>query len=144
MISKSPPWFHSRWHKVNVRGSSHLIIMSTSTMVARLLMALFALEGGAAVSAFLGGHYGTHSVRRRVRPLPLTTTNPSARASRRSEIMTMYKSKSDKDEYDSGKSESRSWFKPWRWFARRERRKRQPKLSPTIESLLTCINIIYN
>ena len=70
------------------------------------------------------------------RPLPLTTTNPSARASRRSEIMTMYKSKSDKDEYDSGKSESRSWFKPWRWFARRERHKRQPKLSPTIESLL--------
>ena len=50
--------------------------------------------------------------------------------------MTMYKSKSDKDEYDSGKSESRSWFKPWRWFARRERHKRQPKLSPTIESLL--------
>eukprot|EP00984_Skeletonema_dohrnii_P011289 scaffold4488_cov101-Skeletonema_dohrnii-CCMP3373.AAC.3 len=50
----------------------------------------------------------------------------------------MYKSKSDKDDDDSGSdaSKSRSWFKPWRWFARRERRKRQPKISPTIESLL--------
>ncbi len=48
----------------------------------------------------------------------------------------MYKSKADKDDDDASRSKSGSWFKPWRWFARRERRKRQPKLSPTVESLL--------
>ena len=112
-------------------------------MVALLLVALFALEGGGAaasssssLSAFHGGLYGTHSVRRRVRLMPLTTTTPSSQVSQRSDIMRMYKSKSDKDDDDSSSSKSRSWFKPWRWFARRERRKRQPKISPTIESLL--------
>lgn len=120
-------------------------------MVTLLFMALLVLEGGAAASssssasAFHGGHHGTHSVRRRVRSLPFTTTTapPHSQAGvvaplsflsyQRSEITRMYKSKSDKDDDDS---KSRSWFKPWRWFARRERRKRQPKLSPTVESLL--------
>jgi len=119
-------------------------------MITLLFMALLVVEGGAAASsssasAFHGGHHGTHSVRRRVRSLPFTTTTapPHSQAGvvvplsflsyQRSEITRMYKSKSDKDDDDS---KSRSWFKPWRWFARRERRKRQPKLSPTVESLL--------
>eukprot|EP00984_Skeletonema_dohrnii_P011290 scaffold4488_cov101-Skeletonema_dohrnii-CCMP3373.AAC.4 len=58
-----------------------------STLVALLLVALFALEGAAAasssssLSAFHGGLYGTPSVRRRVRMSPLTTTTPSSQVS---------------------------------------------------------------
>ena len=99
------------------------------------LLVLFVLGGdvtasSSSVSAFHGVHYGTHSsVRRRVKsmsmpmpmpmPMPFTKTTPSPQ---RSEIMKMYKSKSDNDD-DDDTSKSRSWFKPWRWFARRQRRK---------------------
>ena len=118
-------------------------------MMAHLLLALLILEGAAAaasssITAFHSGYGITHSVGRKIRlsPLSLITATPSSRVSQRSEIMTMHKSKANKDKDDGAtsssksRSRSRSWFKPWRWFARMERRKRQPKLSPTIESLL--------
>lgn len=101
--------------------------------IALLILTGVATASSSSIAAFHGGYCSTHSVRRKVRLSPIT---PSSRVSQRSEIMTMYKSKADKDDDDSSKSKSGSWFKPWKWFARRGRLKRQPKLSPTIESLL--------
>lgn len=112
---------------------AHLLITVTL-----LILESVAAASSSSMAAFHGGYCSTYSVRRKVglSPFSLTKTTPVSRVSQRSEITTMYKSKADKDDDASNRSKSGSLFKPWRWFARKERRKRQPKLSPTIESLL--------
>lgn len=115
-----------------------------------LLLALVVLQGAAtasssSVAAFHGVHYGTQSARsrRRVKSLQLPFTKavpstPSSQISQRSDIMRMYNSKSDKGNKEMSKG--RSWFKPWKWFARRQRRKVRRKYLPQTNQLATLLD----